>query len=199
MKKLTHPEEAGREERIGGAGTCDLCHCKRDSEVSDPLIAPHIKFKGDKESLLTCSLISQESRNKTFCRKILHQVLAKRKNLGLDLLTSQLETAHWAGGIELLSPLMAQGHRFSHQASCLECLPPSFRELSCVQGEYFQYFLTICPPFCLAFPSASSAAQAWVGTWPLPAAPRRSSPDFLQIGSQRQYQGLVHSRRPFSP
>lgn len=50
----------GREDRIGGADTCDLCHCKRDSDVSDSLIAPHIKLKEDKVSLLMSCFISRK-------------------------------------------------------------------------------------------------------------------------------------------
>lgn len=100
-----------------------------------------IKLKGDKESLLTCSIISHESRNQTFCRKILHQVLGNRKNPGLHFLTSLLEAAHWAGETELLSPLMAQGHQLFPQAPCLESLPPSLGELSYVHGDEWEHIL----------------------------------------------------------
>lgn len=52
-----------KQERKRGLGGQKLVICAivKKTLKSDPLIAPHIK--GGKESLLTCSLISQESRN----------------------------------------------------------------------------------------------------------------------------------------
>lgn len=77
-----------------------------------------------------CPLTSQESGNSAFCSRILHWVLAIRKHSGLDLLTTWLETARWAGGTELLPPLLAQGHYFLPQASHPVCLPAPLGDLS---------------------------------------------------------------------
>lgn len=195
MTKLTHPEDTGGEEKIRGADTCDLCHCERDSEVSNSLTAPHIKLK--------------EAKN------LSRHVLSPLRKVGTDHFVAKSYTGSWPSGSiqgQICShPSQKQPTGLEGQNCChlywprdtsfsprllilCACLLPLETSSMFREGIFSPWHPILpCFPFCKLCSARLEGNKASA------AAPRLSSPDILQIGSQRQHQGLLHIRIPFSP